>query len=465
VARDLPVRQQTIRNTIDWSYHLLNAGEQMLVARLGVFVGGCTLEAAEAVCNADGDLSIDVLDGIVALLNLSLLRQEEGLDGAPRFTMLETVREYALDRLAASGEQAALQQRQAAYFLTLAETVPPGLIHTKWLGRLEVNHDNFRAALDWALNQPDPEIALRLGVALGSFWWTHGYQREGRQWFEAILTISTNRSEARKQTERWTSLRADALNTAALMAWARGDYARATALYVESLALARELDDEALITRSLSGLGILALYQGDYTRATVLLTEGLTLARELDDTNLIILPLINLGTVAWHHGDYARAATLLIESLAAAQAAEDMTLTAWSLRSLGMVAWLQGDYDRATALHIDSLPLSRELDDWRGITECIEGLAWIACSQGQATHDAPRFTRAARLLGAAAALRASTGNPMPPTYRAANDRTVANVRAQLGEATFAAAAAEGRAMTLEQAIAYALNESTEDSLQ
>jgi tetratricopeptide (TPR) repeat protein len=377
-------------------------------------------------------------------------------DGITRYDLHELVRQYAGEKLEQAGETDAIGRTHALYYLAMATTAEPELIHTECLEWLEANHDNLRAALDWALEQRDAEIALRLGLALGPFWWTHGYQREGFQWLEAILTISTVRPKLRDQAERWTSLRADALNAAALMAWARGDYAQATALHAESLALAQELENEALIVRSLSGLGMVALYQGDHARATALLTEGLTLARVLDEKRLLILPLINLGMMAWHQGDYARATVLLIESLAAAQAAEDQTGTAWSLRSLGMVAWLQGDHDRATALHIESLPLSRELDDWWGMTECIEGLAWTACSQGQATDDAPRFARAARLLGAAVALRESTGNPMPPAYRAVNDRTTAAIRAHLDEATFAAAWAAGQTMTLDEAVAYAL---------
>jgi predicted ATPase len=190
-ARDLPARQQTIRNTIDWSYHLLEAGEQRLFARLGVFVGGCRLEAAEAVCKTNGDLPMEIVDGITALVEKSLLRQTEDPDGEPRFTMLETIREYALERLEASGEVEVLRRQHATYCLVLAETAEPELHRAeqlRWLQRLEQELDNLRAALAWSqTSAAGVETGLRLAGALGPFWQMRSHQIEGRTWLLSIL--------------------------------------------------------------------------------------------------------------------------------------------------------------------------------------------------------------------------------------------------------------------------------------
>jgi predicted ATPase/class 3 adenylate cyclase len=194
-ARDLPERQQTIRNTIDWSYQLLDDAEKTLFARLGVFVGGCTIEAAEAVCSAAGDLPIDVMEGIAALMDKSLLRQEEGVDDEPRFVMLETIREYALERLEQSGEAEAVRRRHTEYYLALAEAAEPWLYsHAEspsWLDRLEEEYDNLRAALGWAIERREANLALRFGAALGWFWWLRDDYREGLSWLDAALAQSS----------------------------------------------------------------------------------------------------------------------------------------------------------------------------------------------------------------------------------------------------------------------------------
>jgi predicted ATPase len=191
-ARDLPERQRTLRATIEWSFALLDDGEQLLFARLAVFSGSRTLEAIEAICDAEGDLPVEAFDGISSLLDKSLLRQEEGPGGEPRFVMLETVHEYARERLQASGEAEEIKRLHAAYFLTLAEEAYPelrGPHQLEWLERLEAEHDNMRAALSWALERKEVEVALRMGGALCFFWSVRGYESEGRRWLEEALAI------------------------------------------------------------------------------------------------------------------------------------------------------------------------------------------------------------------------------------------------------------------------------------
>jgi predicted ATPase len=403
--RDVPARQQTLRATLDWSYSLLTAAERTLFARLAVFVGGRTLEAIEAVCNPQGDL--DVLEGMESLVEKNLLRQEEGVGGEPRLVMLETIHEYARERLEASGEAEEVRRRHAEYFVALAEAAAPELTGPQqgaWLQRLEAEHDNLRAALAWSRQQAAWEVGLRLGGALWRFWFMHGHLSEGRRWLEAVLG---GRGAAPAPA------RATALNGAGMLAYHQGDYGRATALYEEALALKRELGDKGGIAVLLNNLGEVAYAQGDYGRATVLYEESLALRRELSDKGGIAL----------------------------------------SLRNLGNVAYEQGDYGRARALHEESLALCREIGNKYNAAYCLEGLAAVVCAQGQPE-------RGARLLGAAAALRAGIGTPLPPSERAAQERTVATARAALGEDAFAAAWAKGQTMPLEQAIAYALGEAS-----
>ena len=239
--------------------------------------------------------------------------------------------------------------------------------------------------------------------------------------------------------------------------WGHGQPARAVPLLEQCLALFQRLGNKRGIMEALGMLGAVAWSQGDDARATALHQECLTLARELDVRDLVVHALIYLGQIAWTQGDYPRALALHSESLALAREGEYVTNIAYSLRNLGTDVWALGDYTRAIAWHQASLPLYWSTDDLWGAVECIEGLAWAACSQGQATGDAASFTRAARLLGAASASRDSTGNPMAPAYRATNQRAIAETHAGMGDTAFVSAWAEGRTMSLEQAIAEALS--------
>ena len=263
-SRNLSERHRTLQNTISWSYDLLDATEQMLFTQLAVFAGGWTVEAAETVCNM-GDAPLDILDGLSSLLDKSLLRQPMRDDGALRFIMLRTIREYALDRLVAGGEEEAVRSRHAEYYLTLAEQAVPhlqGAEQLPWLNLLEIEHDNFRAALAWAQQSGDTGTGARLAGALGRFWFMRGYWTEGRRWLETALASNTGVA---------ASVRVRALNALGTLARHQNDYDVARAQHRESLLISRELEDKPNIADALRGLGDVAMWQGDNDQATAYL--------------------------------------------------------------------------------------------------------------------------------------------------------------------------------------------------
>ncbi len=495
-ARDLPARQQTLRDTIGWSYHLLAPDEQTLFARLAVFGGGATLDGVEAVCNPDGTL--DVLAGLESLVAQSLLHAAEGVEEEPRFRMLETIHEYAWEQLEAGGEAETLRQRHATYFLALAESGEQALrgrTQAVWLRRLEAEHDNLRAALGWAQASVAYEVGLRLAGALWQFWWMRGYFSEGRRAVEDLLAhvgsgtavvAAPVRAKALNaaaaiaisqgdlgQASAWCEeslglaraagaqevsatalyglglVAATAVCGLGLVAAARGDYDQATAWYEESLVLLRDLGDRWGCAHIMANQAWVALVQGDYVRAMVLCHEGLALNREIGDSWGRSVLLWILGDVARLQGDASQARALLEESLALSQELGDNRNAATFLISLGTVALMQGEYARAGALYRKSLALSRTMGNLENVSDCLEGLAG-------AVWGGEHSERAARLFGAAAAGRVALGTPRAPAERAAYDRRVAVVRAALGEEQFARAWAEGQAMTLEQAVASAL---------
>jgi predicted ATPase/DNA-binding XRE family transcriptional regulator len=468
-TRDLPARQQTLRAAIDWSYDLLDTGEQLLFARLSVFVGGCTLEALEEVCAAAGSLPYPVLDGLTSLLDKSLLQVDEQEDPAalscePRFGMLETIREYAAERLAASGEEDALRRAHAACYLSLAEHAEHELTgpdQAAWLARLEDEHDNLRAALRWAQEEvlrdtlaaaaERAALGLRLAGALWRFWLVHGHLSEGRGWLARFLALTAD-GEARGASSADPALaaaRAKALDGAAGLAYSQGDYTRAWVLYEDALAVQRLRGDGPAIARTLGNLGNVAIDQGDYARATGLNEESLALCRALGDKQGITFALTALGAVAHYQGDYARATALYDQSLALRRELGNPWGIAVSLTNLAEVARAVGEGARAEALYAESLGLLGAVRDTSGVPVCLEGLAAIAAAGGQAE-------RAALLFGAAAALRLAIGAPLPPSERAGHERAVAAARAALGPAAFAAAWARGQAMTVEEARAAAV---------
>jgi predicted ATPase/transcriptional regulator with XRE-family HTH domain len=496
-ARDLPARHQTMRATIAWSYDLLRPAEQSLFRRLAVFAGGWTLEAAEAV-GADG--AGEVLDWLDALLTQSLLRREPQPGGESRYTMLETIREYALERLEESGAAAQVRQAHATYFLALAEEAEPALHgpeQARWQQRLEQEHDNIRAVLAWVLAHgagtvpPVPAqemramveplvLGLRLAGALERFWTWRGHATEGQRWLDALLAGSGTVPPR---------VRARACTTLGTLAWASGDHATAAAHHARALALYRALDDRRGMARALHNLGAVTAIQGDYAWATSLGEESLALYRSLRDGPGIALALNNLAAIALGHPDYARAGSLLEESLALSRQQGDTLGTAIALSNLADAARGQGDYARAVALYEQSLTLHESIGDRMGRRQdlvelagalqalgqhdralalyreslseyqaggnprsaayALEGIALIHAVQGQPEP-------AARLVGAAAALRAAIGAPLMEPDRRRYDPALAAVRTVLGEEAFAAAWAAGQTLSLEQAITEAL---------
>jgi predicted ATPase/DNA-binding CsgD family transcriptional regulator len=474
-ARDLPLRQQTMRDTIGWSYDLLSNDEQALFRRLAVFVGGFTLGAAEAIGFGGTDTAderqpstpIDAVDGITALIDHSLLRQSTGAGNEPRYTMLETVREYARERLVASDEGDVIHRQHAAFFTAFAEaadgnpstwqtlpaTVGPvwtvrlkliGPRQADWLNRLEADHDNLRAALDWLAHSAAPEAFLRLARSLAIFWLFRGPYEEGRAWLEQALVRDGNSSPL---------LRRDALYGLGLLAVAQGDVARAESCFDESLAVGQAHGDPAGIAFGWIGLGVVAMQRGQFSQAATHLEEALARARWLDDRVLASfsagLALMYLGALAYAQDALPLATSRFEAALLEQRAIDDRWGMSVSLVRLGYAARDRGETARAVALFTEGLALVAELGDRRIIALALDGVAGLAIAWGQPE-------RAARLFGAAAALREASGLPVDPAHRAAHSRDVVAARAALGEDAFAAGWATGAALPLPMAVAEAM---------
>ncbi len=368
---DAPARQQTLRNTIAWSYNLLDAQEQRLFRRLAVFVGGCTLEAIEAVCTAldGGHEAVSVLEGIASLLNKSLLQQMEPEGSEPRLVMLQTIREYGLECLTVCGEKDACQQAHAHYYLSWteqAESELEGPRQAAWFKSLELEHDNLRAVLQWSIEQGESrqstesiEIALRLAGALREFWIGHGHYSEGRAFLEQAL---------RQSRGFQTAVRMKALIAAGALANLQGDSDLAKMLCEESLALGRELGDKQGIALSLYGLGCIAWDQGQYEEAHKLLNDALACWREMGDKKGIAWSLFQLASILLEQGEYARALSFLKESLANQREVGNKTGIANSLFMLAQALFeIQEDPTSVRSLLEEGLELFRELDNKWGL--------------------------------------------------------------------------------------------------
>jgi predicted ATPase/DNA-binding SARP family transcriptional activator len=461
--RAVPERHRSIWATFEHSGRLLSDEERQVFPRLSVFRGGFTLEAAAALCgelkieneqlrkdftgeaifNSQSPREYPILNLLSALLDKSLLRW----DGTARYDMHELVRQYASEKLEEAGETAELRNRHAAYFLALAEQAEPelwgGADQISWNHRLQMEHDNLRAALQWSLAQEDGALGLRLTAALWWFWLTRGYLNEGRQWLTKALATTVPVS---------SRVRAKALHGSGSIALDQRDFTAATALLEQALTIARELQDRGQISTLLYTLGEAARLQGDLRQATAHFEESVVLGRGLEDKLTkfgVAASLVSLGTIAHAEGDNARAAIVLEESLTFLRELGNAIYIAWCLAVLGRVATDQGDWGLASGRFVESLSLFRELIQRNGIAYVLEGVAGLSAAQGQ-TY------RAACLFGAVEALREAIHTPLSAFDRPEYERKVATVRAQMDEATFTAAWAAGRRMTLEQAIAYAL---------
>lgn len=481
-SRTAPARHQTLQAAMDWSYGLLSEAERAVLRRLAVFAGGFTLEAAERVCGDDGVEAADLLDLLSHLVDKSLVVAETE-DGPPRYRMLETIRQYGRDRLREAGKERVARERHRDWFLDVAERAEPelrGHQQSDWLDLLEREHDNLRAALEWSLTSANTDAALRLAVALVWFWDTRAYFREGRDWLgRALAAPGPIRSR----------LRGQALIAAGHLAWHQSDYHEARTLIEEGLGIFTELGDASGIANSMWFLGLVVSEQGDYAkaveiyerglaiygglgdrrgvleilnwmgftenargnveRAEALHKEALALGRELAVPRMIAVALHGLGHAATNRADRTGARALYEESLTLFRRIGARGFYPGLLRSLSGIAVADGDFDRAEALLLDSLSFCREQGEKRGMATCLEDLAGLA---GRTN----RLERAGRLFGASAALRGLVGEADTFWARDSYGDDLALVRAALGPSAFDAAVAAGRAMTLEQALDYAL---------
>jgi predicted ATPase/class 3 adenylate cyclase len=486
-ARDLPERQRTLRSTIEWSYGLLDKGEKVLFARLSVFAGGRTLEAIEAICDAEEDLPVDVLDGLSSLVDESLLKQEEGPNGEPRFVMLETIHEFAREKLGKSAEAEEIKRAHAEYFLTLGEEAHAELIganQLQWLERLEAEHDNMRAALSWASERKDVEVALRLGGALWWFWTVRGYYSEGRRWLEEALAMEgrvlpevramalagvgalafdqgeldrANQAfeeglellthEAREASEAKLIL----LASLGYEALDREEHGQATQLFEERLALSREMSNTWWLANSLSHLAVVTHSLGDYERASEFYEESMSLFRAQGDKYGLAHCLDSLAMMEYSQGDLVHAEMLTEEAVALLKELGAGGDAAMGLSNLGWMALLQDDLGRATDLYRECLSLSWDAGLNPIIQSALEGFACLAGAKGDAE-------RAARLWGAAQALHEAKGIPRDTDFLAEADARISAVRLGMGEEAWEEAWRKGRAMTLDEAVSYALEE-------
>jgi predicted ATPase/DNA-binding SARP family transcriptional activator/DNA-binding CsgD family transcriptional regulator len=479
--RTAPPKQRTLRGTLDWSHELLDASERKLFARLAVFAGGWALEAAEMVGAGDGIEEGEVLDLLSKLVEKSLVMTEPTEAAEMRYRMLEPVGQYAREKLGESGETETVRRQHAALFLTLAEEAEPELLRaeqTKWLERLETEHDNLRAALGWSLGRKD-ELGLRLAGALSRFWYIRGYLSEGRRWLEEGLAVrnGTVLSPERAKALAGAGWLAEALGD---YEWARAAHEESLSIYrrlenekgvasslanlgrvalfpsdqewaseqlEESLALLRESRNEWELSRVLTSIGIIALRRGDHDRAATSFEEALFLHRNAGDARGVAVSLNNLGFAMLFRGEGERAMTLFEEALARDRENRDAEGIAASLVNLGLAALITGEFGRAAKLLDESLAVLREVHNKHTLVECLEAMAAVAGARGQTR-------RAARLLGVTQAVRENIGAPLPPNERALLEPYLAHAR--LDEAAWEAAHAQGRAMGLDEAVEYAL---------
>ena len=479
-ARDLPQRQQTLRAAIDWSYDLLSPGEQRLFQRLSVFAGGCNLEGIEAVCDTQGDLGLNLLDCMASMVDKSLVQLVEPAMDECRFVMLETIREYALEKLQASGEKALTKRAHAAYCLVLAEeetTESSDAKGAEWLERLTFEHDNFRAGIEWLIETGDAEWGLRLGAALFRFWEMREYFAEGRESLGRLLKLAgaTAPTKARVRAlfaagvltlEQGDYTSADALireslntaralgdkqcaaiclNALAVNAQHRDDCAGARALFEESLLLWRELGDQKAVARSLSNLANIVKSQGDYSSARSLYAESLAIFRQLGDPRCVAWSMNYQGDVARELGDFTAAQTLYEQCLTNFRELGDRWGIAGTLADLGSLAREQGSYPTACALYRESIQIFQELAHKRGMARLLECFACLAAAQLE-------VERSLRLAGAAAALRQNVGAPLAPAEQAKLEASLFPARQSLTDPASETAWQEGWALPIEKAI-------------
>ena len=443
-GRDRPERQQTLRATIAWSHDLLDPGRQRLLARLGAFAGGWELEQAEAVCGPVADLGVDVLDGLDGLVDQSLVRRDEGPDGEPRFLMLETIREFALEKLAASGEADEIRRRHGAIFGDLAELAAPELTRHQakaWLDRLDRSTPNFRAAITWSIDTGDAENGLRLGWKLWRFWQMRGSLDEGRDWLVRLVAVAHGREHP--------SLLARGFEALGSVEYWRGDMEAARVAYEASLALQREVGDEEGIADALYNLSFVYIVpQTDMARGESLLNDALAIYERLGVEAGIAGVHFSLMNNAHHVGDdegrrrHFEVADRIYRRLG------DWFMVGWSLHLDGIGLIRIGDFDHARVELTEAIRLFADAGDMSGMALLLDDCADLALAEGA-------VERSVRLSGAAAGLQATSGADLGSVINKAEGRRLPDA-ASLDPETLARAWAEGQAMSIDEAVAYAL---------
>ena len=441
-ARDQPARLRSMRDAIAWSHDLLSPAERVLFRRLAVFAGGFTVEAAEEVTGASAEIGVGVLTGIGSLIETSFLARAEDARGAPRYRMLDTIREFGLEQLAASEETDGVMGRLAAWALALSAPGNQQMFGPdplRWLERCESELDNLRAVMSWALERGDAATAQGVYSDLGWFWYIRGRLSEGRAWGERTIALRDA-----EPSFAWIK----ALRIAAVLAWGQGDYARAQALCEESLAHPASAATKRAANIAQHFLGLIAKDEDRYDEAEAFQQEALAQFRAEGHLGWVGYALNALGVIAYERGQSAQAAERFVEALGQFRTVDHVYGMAVALMNLAKVARAEGDYPRAGGLYAESLALRLEQGEMRHIAGCLRGLASVAAVARQ-------YARAARLYGAAEAAREAIGAPIPRRH-VLSERAVSNVRRALGEAPFAVEWEAGRALPLPEAVGEAL---------
>jgi predicted ATPase/class 3 adenylate cyclase len=479
-SRTSVARHQTLRATIDWSYDLLTEPERAVLRRLSVFAGGASLEAAESVCAGDPVDAMDILDLLGRLVEKSLVFTDPTSSEA-HFRLLETVREYARARLVEADEGDPTLRRHRDLFLALVDEASPAFFHgpepVDWLRRIDDDHEDVRAALEWCLDQPgEARSGLRIAAGLWRYWEIRGDLTEGRAWLERMLEAVGDETSA---------LRADALTGAANLAFMQGDLRAAAALQRGSLEIQRRMGDPQGVAYAANNLANTSVQLGDNARARELYEEAISITRDLGDVRGVAFGSINLADVAAREGDLAAAQSLEEEILASIRRLGDRWTEAFALDAFARTARRAGQHERARTLHIEALAILEELGDRRGVARVLTQLAELALTDGdgprargllrqslairQELGDMPGLASAmeslagavapedpeaaARLDGAATSLRESIRAIVPPRTAAAHDQQLADLEARLGSDRFETARREGRLMTPNEALA------------
>jgi predicted ATPase len=481
-ARDLPARQQTLRGTVEWSFCLLNAAEQVLFRRLSVFVGGCTLEGVEAVCDTGGDLGLDVLDGMASMVDKSLIQRIDQTNGEARFVMLSTIREYALERLAESGDEPATRRAHAAYHLVLAEEGAKDALAPEWLNRFELDRDNLRVAFDHLIATSQAEWGLRLGAAVFRFWDVREHFTEGREVMARLLELQESHSHPK--------LRARVLFAAAVLADEQGDFESAQQLFEQSLDTCLELNDQRGIAVALNALAVNARERSDLGTSAVLFERCVSIWRGIGDAGDVARALSNFANSMKLQGEYERADSLYNECRDLFLQGGDGAGVAWTLNYQGDVARRKGDVLAAQSFCQDSLAAFRRLQDQWGMASALTDLATLYRDRGDFRNTCQHFLESIRkfqslghkrgiarvleglaatailqldfehslrLAGAAAALRQQLGAPLSSSEQSSLEQALDIARQKLGSETGMTAWMEGWTMTVEEAVEEAVN--------